>query len=84
MVASFHCGSAVWNLTSIREDVGSIPGLALWVEDLVLLWLWCRPEAAALIPSLTWKLPFATGVALKKERKKERWFPRAQGKGEMK
>ena len=24
------------NLTRIHEDVGSTPGLALWVEDLVL------------------------------------------------
>ena len=30
---SSHCGSAVMNLTSIGEDVGSIPGLAPWVKD---------------------------------------------------
>ena len=33
-------------------------------SDLVLLWLWHRPMAAALIQPLAWKLLYAMGVAL--------------------
>ena len=38
--------------------------------DLVLLWLWCRPAAAAPIGPLAWEPPCATGVALKRKKKK--------------
>ena len=36
-IQSSRCGSVVRNLTSIREDVGSVPGLAQWAKDLALL-----------------------------------------------
>ena len=33
--------------------------------DLVLLWLWSRLAAIALIGPLAWETPYAVGVALK-------------------
>ena len=37
-------------------------------SDLMLLQLWRRPAAVALIGSLAWELPYATGVALKSKK----------------
>ena len=36
LLGSSHCGSAVTNLTSIHEDMGSIPALTQWVKYLAL------------------------------------------------
>ena len=50
---------AQWKQTrvvSMRIQVQS-PGLAQWVKDLVLLWLWCRSSATAPIRPLAWEPP---------------------------
>ena len=72
ILLSSHCGSVVTNLTSIPEDVGSIPGHIQWVWNLALLWLWCSLVATALIQPLAWEFPYATNVALKRQKEKEK------------
>ena len=72
-------GAGEMNPTRNHEVSGSIPVLVQWVgdsgfsmscgvvhrrsSDLTLLWLWCRPAAAALIQPLAWEPPYAEAVA---------------------
>ena len=41
-------------------------------SDLLLLWLWCRMAAIALTQPLAWELPYATGAAQKRQKKKKK------------
>ena len=75
-MGSSLCGAVKMNLTSIHENMGLIPGLVLGDAEScgvahrcssnpVLVWLWHRPAATALIRPLAWERPYAAGVALK-------------------
>ena len=68
---SSHHGTAETNLTRNPEVVSLIPGLAQWIKDPALPWLWHRPAAAALIRPLASEPPYAIGVALKKKKQKK-------------
>ena len=62
------------NPTRNHEVVGLIPGLAQWVKDLALLWLWSRPAATAPIRPLAWEPPYAVGAALEKAKRQKKNF----------
>ena len=56
---SFRHGTAETNSTANHEVADSKLGLAQWVKDPVLLWLWCRLAAVAPIEPLAWEPPCA-------------------------
>ena len=67
---SSHCGTVEMNPT--RNNEVAVHGLAQWVKDPVLLWLWYRLAAVAPIQPLAWETPYATGALKKKKRARER------------
>ena len=56
------------NLTRNHEVEGLIPGLAQWVKDLMLPWLWYRLAAVAPVGPLALEPPDATGATLKSKK----------------
>ena len=60
------------NLTKNHGVSGLIPGLAHWVKDLALLWLWCRPASSALIRPIALEPPYAMGSSPKMAKKKKK------------
>ena len=59
----------VTNLLAKEGPWGLIPGLAQWVKDPTLLWLWHLLTATAPIWPLAWELPYVLGADLKREKK---------------
>ena len=76
--------SGLRTLHSLREDVGSTPGLAqggkdpAWLQAAAkvthqaLLWLWCKPAATTPIGPLASELTHGAAMAIKRKKKKKK------------
>ena len=58
--------------TGNHEVVGSIPGLAQWVGDPTLLWLWHRPAATAPIRPPCLGISICRGCGPRKAKKSQK------------
>ena len=72
-------GTAEVNPTRKHEVASSIPGLDQWVEDPVLLWLWCRLAAVAPMGPLAWDSHGCGPKKTTKTNQKTPQSPSAQG-----
>ena len=68
------CGFDPWpRLSGLRMCIAVSCGINNRLGlDVSLLWLWCRPGAAAQIWSLAWELPYAMDGGPKKTKKKKK------------
>jgi len=66
----------VWSLASFSglriQHCHELWGSRRRSSDLALLWLWCRPAVVAPTRPSAWELPYAAGVALKRQKIKKR------------
>ena len=68
------CGFAPWPCSvGYGYDIAESCGVGCRCgSDCMLMWLWHRPAAVALILSLAWELSYAASAALKRQRKKKK------------
>ena len=82
-VGSSHCGTTGSAVSWERWDVGSIPGLAQWIGDLVLSQLWHRlqPQLGS-NPSPRYSICCREATKKKKKKEKKKKNQKTKGRWE--